>query len=216
LKIQQYETWKPIILNNKTYYISNLGNVKSDITYIKTRLDKDGYTVFTAGKKNQRSVFRVHRLVAELFIPNPNNLPEVNHKDYDRSNCNVENLEWITHKNNIRYSICNRPDITGDNNPNYNNKKLSMFYKNNPEIALLKQSRKGVKNGRCVSISMYKDNKYIQNFEYIGLCCQYLIDNKITNSKIDSIRGGVWRSMNDDTSYKGYKFYKNKDVNKNS
>ena len=55
-------------------------------------------------------MFLVHRLVAMAFIPNPNGYNELNHKDEDKTNNSVENLEWCTHRENIRYSLA-RPII---------------------------------------------------------------------------------------------------------
>lgn len=65
------------------------------------RLDRRGYhciQVRLEGKKKHR---RVHRIVAITFLPNPDNLPEVNHKDFNKANCAVGNLEWITRRNNV-------------------------------------------------------------------------------------------------------------------
>ena len=50
----------------------------------------------------------IHRIVAEAFIPNPDNLPEINHKDEDKSNNCVDNLEWITHIDNLNYGTRNK------------------------------------------------------------------------------------------------------------
>lgn len=63
--------------------------------YLKVELYKKGH--------KKASVF-VHRLVAEAFIPNPDSLPEVNHKDEDKTNNNISNLEWITRQANVAYS----------------------------------------------------------------------------------------------------------------
>ena len=64
---------------------------------------KTGYNYVNLSKNSKTCTKRVHRLVAEAFISNPNNLPEVNHKDEDKSNNNVENLEWCTREYNLNY-----------------------------------------------------------------------------------------------------------------
>ena len=56
--------------------------------------DIKGYLSVAIGSKQSRKLYKVHRLVAEAFIPNPDNLPQVNHIDEDKSNNKVENLEW--------------------------------------------------------------------------------------------------------------------------
>lgn len=62
-----------------------------------------GYYYVNLWKNGKGRNFRIHRLVAETYIPNPNNLPEVNHKDEDKSNNCVDNLEWISKIDNINY-----------------------------------------------------------------------------------------------------------------
>lgn len=99
------EEWKNIELGGMTYRVSSHGNVESVRGRITARSDKDGYLVITVGKLKRRKVVKIHRLVAQLFIPNPNNLPEVNHIDRDRKNPKVENLEWVSHKGNIAHSV---------------------------------------------------------------------------------------------------------------
>ena len=68
---------------------------------MKTWLQKQGYENIKLCKNNQTYHFLIHRLVAEAFIPNPNNLPEVNHKNKIRNDNRVENLEWCTRKENL-------------------------------------------------------------------------------------------------------------------
>lgn len=116
------ENWKTKEINNVVYYISDKGNVKTNKNNIKLREDKDGYLVFTGGKKHHRTCACVHRLVAELFIPNGECKPEVHHKDFNRKNNLVENLKWVTHDENIKCSSDDNSfafkDIGGENNPN--------------------------------------------------------------------------------------------------
>lgn len=103
------EIWKDKKDYEGHYQVSNCGRVKS-LNYhrmgfekiLKTYVDKDGY--LTVMLNNPRKTFLVHRLVAEAFLPNPDNLPQVNHKDENKQNNNVENLEWCTVKYNNEYN----------------------------------------------------------------------------------------------------------------
>lgn len=68
---------------------------------MKTWYQKSGYENIKLCKNNQTYSFLIHRLVAEAFIPNPNNLPEVNHKNKNPQDNRVENLEWCSRKDNL-------------------------------------------------------------------------------------------------------------------
>lgn len=68
---------------------------------MKTWYQKQGYENVKLCKNNQTYHFLIHRLVAEAFIPNPNNLPEVNHKNKNRQDNRVENLEWCSRIDNL-------------------------------------------------------------------------------------------------------------------
>lgn len=94
--------------------VSDKGRVKS-LNYHRTgkefmlipRTLPNGYLQVDLYKNGKVAKFTVHRLVAMAFIPNPKNLPEINHKDEDKTNNCVENLEWCTHKYNINYGTRN-------------------------------------------------------------------------------------------------------------
>lgn len=106
------EVWKDVVGYEGLYQVSNLGRVKSVERYkdnngtkqlvkekIKaTRKDKQGYLLLDLYKNNKSKTVRVHRLVAQAFIPNPQNKETVNHIDGNKENNTVENLEWATQK----------------------------------------------------------------------------------------------------------------------
>lgn len=107
------ENWKDIE-GYPNYQVSNLGRVKS-LGNNKTRKEKilksgknnKGYLKVILYKEGKIKNYRVHRLVAQAFLDNPNNLSEVNHKDEDKTNNRVENLEWCTHQYNNNYGTHN-------------------------------------------------------------------------------------------------------------
>ncbi len=107
------ELWQDIPGFEGCYQVSNLGRVKSfrkwktahspDEYILKNYLSDNGYYQVTLYNGNVRKKFLVHRLVASAFIPNPDNLPHINHKDEDPSNNAASNLEWCTPLYNNRY-----------------------------------------------------------------------------------------------------------------
>lgn len=111
------EIWKDIRNYEGLYQVSNLGRVKTLDRYIKDNrcvrfikgrlikpsIGKGGYKYVKLHTNGSYKTYAVHRLVAFAFIPNPNNLPQVNHKDENPSNNNVDNLEWCTAEYNVNY-----------------------------------------------------------------------------------------------------------------
>lgn len=116
------EEWKDIEGYEGYYQVSNLGRVRSVDREIYKTGDKEetiivhykgkvlsqghrhkGYLCVVLAKNSKLKSFAVHRLVAQAFIPNPYNLPQINHKDEDKTNNCVENLEWCDCRYNINY-----------------------------------------------------------------------------------------------------------------
>lgn len=99
------EEWKSIKGYENLYEISNLGKVKNINTkkILRSYKRKDGYLKIELTKEKSNKTFYIHRLVAQTFILNPNNLFFVNHKDEDKTNNCVDNLEWCTQKYNNKY-----------------------------------------------------------------------------------------------------------------
>ena len=154
------EKWKQIIVDGERvdYMVSNFGRVlriKSN-RILRNATDKDGYEIVNISyNKNKRKCHKIHRLVAQAFIPNPNNYPIINHKDEIKSNNNVGNLEWCTPKYNVNYGTCpKRISETKKNNPNPIDVKMG----NNPK------ARKTICDGKvydCLKeVSIYYNVNY--------------------------------------------------------
>lgn len=94
------------------YQISNLGQVKSlgnrsnhkEEKILKSNKNNKGYCKVILFKDSKYKAFFLHRLAAQAFIPNPNNLPQVNHIDGNKSNNCIDNLEWCTNRENVIHS----------------------------------------------------------------------------------------------------------------
>lgn len=127
------EIWKDIPEWEGYYQISNLGRIKSlfrkikwrntDKTVcekiLKPRINSDGYLCICLRSRNNIIHYRVHRLVSLVFIPNPNNLPNVHHKDKNRSNNKIENLEWVTQRKNCFYRWKTKEIVKPEKNVEY-------------------------------------------------------------------------------------------------
>ena len=116
------EIWKDIEGYEGIYQVSNLGRVKSlervivrgngatlpvPKRILKSAKNKDGYQLVNLWKEGNRKRMYVHRLVAQAFLPNPDDLPQVNHKDENPSNNHVDNLEFCTADYNTNYGTRN-------------------------------------------------------------------------------------------------------------
>ena len=104
------------------YFVTEDGKVYNKYRKLLSPVDNGKrYLLLNLNINGKRRGKCIHRIVAEAYIPNPQGLPEVNHKDCDRTNNSVENLEWITHGDNIKYSyaMSNR-SASGESNANCN------------------------------------------------------------------------------------------------
>jgi len=101
-----HQNWKSVPGYEAAYMVSDAGLVFSCKSgrLLTLSLTTHGYIRVSLNTGHKSSVKHVHRLVAEAFIPNPDNLPQVNHKDGDRLNNNVSNLEWCNNSQNQQHA----------------------------------------------------------------------------------------------------------------
>lgn len=104
--MQEKEIWKDIPGYEGLYQVNQWGDIYSLYTNkkLKWSLHKDGYKQYNLSKNKKKYIMTAHRAVALAFIPNPNNLPVINHKDENKLNCYVDNLEWATYQYNAIYN----------------------------------------------------------------------------------------------------------------
>ena len=169
------------------YEVSNAGKVRSVDRYIngkngshsfikgimmKLQTSHKGYYNVVLHKNGNHFTKAVHRLVAEAFIPNPNNLPQVNHIDTNKKNNNVSNLEWITNEDNMKHAVqhgCYNNTTQKQIDHALQNQKEMVEKRKRPVVQLL--------NNECVNIfpSIAEANKYLgikhQN-GHICSCCK--------------------------------------------
>ena len=119
----QEEIWKDIVIEKNgilydftnLYKVSNLGRIKSYVRdkngkIMSPKKEKSGYMQICLRNNGEKEIFKVHRLVATAFLPNPDKLPQVNHKDENKTNNNVDNLEWCSASYNTNYGTRNERD----------------------------------------------------------------------------------------------------------
>lgn len=189
-KLANEERWLPIVGYEGFYMVSSLGRVRllerslvrkngsffSVHSKIKNSYkDRHGYLTVLL-QKNQKAKHKlVHRLVAEAFIPNPDNKPEVNHKNGIRTDNRVQNLEWVSRNENIQHSY----DFLG-------HKRIHLFGKDNP---------------RCKIILKIKDGVIIQEFfgakaaaKSVNACVSSI--QRACTGKSKTCKGFVWKQKN--------------------
>lgn len=157
------EIWKDIVGYEGKYQVSNQGRVRTFFRHpegrvLSQRKDKDGYMMCSPFKEGRRKVLKVHRLVALSFIPNPNGLPMINHKDENRANNKVENLEWCTSKYNANYGT-HRVKL----------RNFAMFYGASLK-PVLQYTKKGTRIGEYISSRMAERETNIPHQNIIQAC----------------------------------------------
>lgn len=209
------EIWEPVVGLENRYMISSLGRVKSlayDLVdsigrhvHRKEKLMKvkvcsnTGYPQVNllAGEKNKP--FSIHRLIAEAFIPNPNNYPCVNHIDEDRSNSVLDNLEWCTYEYNNTYGSVREKRRNA----------LKSFYDNHPEFKINVKKR-----GNSFKVNQYTlDGKLVKTYdggipEIHKIFGRSACISSCVTHKNHSAYGFVWRYDGDPFSYEIKKQHK--------
>lgn len=124
------EKWKDVKGFEGKYQVSNLGRVRSfqrckpnENKILKHEIMWNGYSRVGLCVKEKKKRCKIHRLVAEAFIPNPDNLPEVNHKDGNKLNNHADNLEWVSRADNMKHAYANK--LLRRNGENNGRSKLS-------------------------------------------------------------------------------------------
>ena len=188
IKIMVEEIWRTAIINGETYenyQVSNLGRLMS-LNYGRTGKpklltpveNKYGYMVVLLYKDGKRKMFRLHRVVAETFLENPDNLPQVNHKDEDKTNNFVGtpkndykdgNLEWCTCEYNQNFGSRNER-ISKTKTNGKTSKKVLQFSKSGEFIREWESTRECERNGF--------DHSFVSD------CCR---------GKYKSAYGYIWR-----------------------
>lgn len=161
-------------LNNfPGYFVSNAGNIYScngrwnkDFSRLTPWQNKQGYLLVDFRIGNQKIHKSVHRLVAEAFIPNPENKPQVNHKNGIKTDNRVKNLEWVSQSENMLHA---HRVIKTARSPKY---WIGKFGKDNPTSKIVLQ----IKDGKIIAefYGLMEANRITGvDFRYISACCRH-------------------------------------------
>lgn len=220
------EIWKDVVGYEGLYQVSNLGRVKS----LRSKRSKDGimslgkkqgYSVIIVPNGKSRKMLLVHRLVAQAFIPNPENKPHIDHINGDRKDNRVENLRWCTPLENMNNPITKQrvsEAVQGKNNPFYGHthteqtkNKISLsrlgrfdgvknpFYgrKHSEEVREIMSKKKKERGGIPV-VQMSKEGEIIKIWEHASIAGKTLNINpssitECCRGKRKSIGGFIWK-----------------------
>jgi hypothetical protein len=136
------ELWKDIVDYEGLYQVSNLGRVRNSKGQIrKFRIDSKGYPQVRLSKNGKYQDVFIHKMVAVAFISNPDNKETVNHKDGDKMNWSIDNLEWATTLENTQHAIDNglRKDILSSEDCEYIRQVYTPYHSEFGATALAKK-----------------------------------------------------------------------------
>lgn len=180
---QPNEEWRPVVGYEDKYQISNIGRIAKVHPDFKLLIPTDhrGYHKIMLFKNYERRKHSVHRLVAFAFIPNPENKPDINHKDRIKDNNCVENLEWVTSRENNKHylkSINWKPAIRQYKIPN-----------------LIKNNRVTNKTSRMV---------YVYNTE--GIFIKEIFGLQVTAKQQNTKPRSIYKAIKKKQSHKGFRY----------
>lgn len=164
------EIWKDVKGYEGLYQVSNFGRVRSlnykhtkNVKELAYRINHKGYIDVHLSKNGKSKHLVVHRLVAKTFIPNPNNLPQINHIDGNKQNNRIDNLEWCNNSENLKHA-----------------------YKLN-----LRLKKQGVNHHNCKKVNQYDLNgNFIKTWDFIK---QANVELKIPHSNIVCCCRGLYK-----------------------
>lgn len=225
------EIWKDVVGYKGLYQVSNLGRIKSLRVkrhvdgIMTTKIRKNGYAFIFLHKNNKRIWKSVHRLVAQAFIPNPENKPQIDHIDGNPSNNIATNLRWATGKENMNNPITLKRmslSMSGERNPFYGKKHTSktkdaisksrigkykgvdnpFFGKKHTEETKKHLSEKAKERGGIPVVQYTKDGLFIKVWEHATFAGKTLGINQSSISacclgKRKSIGGYTWKYLHD-------------------
>lgn len=172
----EQEIWKDIPNYEGKYQISNLGNIRhfGKTKLIKQQINKDDYSIVSLRNGKTKKTYRVHRLVAKAFIPNPENKPQINHIDGNKRNNCVINLEWVNASENIRHAH-----------------KIGIYNQKQHSMAMNKYKKKvaKIKNGKIVEL--YESLSLASQLNNVSKQC---IHNAIKNPNYTCV-GFEWKYL---------------------
>lgn len=193
------EIWKDVEGYDGDYLVSNFGKVKSfkknKESILKKCKNSNGYYFVNLFKNNIQKKIYIHRLVGKEFIPNPENKPEINHLNADKSNNQVSNLEWVTPKQNIQHAW-----QTGLME---NTRKA---VKNAWKTGLMENTRKNIiKAYEAIKIPIYS-KKLDMRFESCTEAAIYLQTHYFENAELGCLRTTIGRLLNNKIKKSKYDF----------
>ena len=170
--MEEKEIWKDVVGFEGLYKVNQWGDIWSEYTHHKLSYSwsKDGYKQYNLSKNGKKSIMTAHRAVAMAFIPNPDNLPVINHKDEDKANCYYQNLEWCTYSYNNSYNGTARKRMKNYMKPVYQYDKLGEL------VAIHDSMREAAR-----SVNSPSGN--------VSTCCQ---NKKIRGKYIRTVKGYVF------------------------